>query len=184
MSSPLAGLSITARKASSTTLRKPSVVCVCVCVCVTANCLCPRRAGRSPRWTGRTAAGVWSAAGCGISPTSHWATTRRPGGRAARDAVRSASRAAPEPPRGRAMPGRRDAARVPCLTAVRRQQPSTTPRHTGISPDALLHVVPVLDAVSDLGAGDHCACRQDVHDCEGQLIRMQGPAPPTAGRLP
>jgi len=61
---------------------------------------------------GRGVAGEVVAAGCGIPSTSPRATTRRPGGRAARSRITFEWRAAPGPPRGRAMPGRRDAARA------------------------------------------------------------------------
>ena len=52
-------------------------------------------------------------AGCVIPSSSPWATTRRPGGRAERGWPTVTSRAAPGPPRGRALPGRRDDARAP-----------------------------------------------------------------------
>ena len=65
------------------------------------KCSRPRRAGRSPGWPER-----------GTPTTSPRATTRRPGGRAARVRPPVASRAAPGPARGRAAPGRRDATRA------------------------------------------------------------------------
>ena len=51
--------------------------------------------------------------GCVIPSASPRATTRRPGGRALRRRPAVASKAAPGPPRGRALPGRRDDARAP-----------------------------------------------------------------------
>ncbi len=52
-------------------------------------------------------------AGCVIPSASRRATTRRPGGRAARRRPAVASRAAPGPSRGRVAPGRRDDAPAP-----------------------------------------------------------------------
>jgi hypothetical protein len=69
-------------------------------------------------------------AGCVIPSTSPRATTRRPGGRATSPWPAAASRAAPETPRGRAMPGRRDDARAPAwLTEQTRSGRPTRTRH-------------------------------------------------------
>ena len=118
-------------------------------------------------------------AGCVIPEASRRATTRRPGGRAARGRLAVASRAAPGPPRGRALPGRRDDARAPAWLSG--AIPERTSWEPPSRPESHEHERAAQDARGGTGRHQPGACvRVHTEEVTGSL-----PVSPTStGRRP